>query len=82
MADMPVAYGKAKCCGFCRSRQIELRRRFLRVPLETPWCSIRLAEVELTYHCSRFRYAAGCRPAKRRKALAAEALPAEEESDG
>ena len=80
MADMPVAYGKAKCCGSCRSQGIRLTKRFFRAPLQTPWCFRRDTEVDLTYHCSRFRYTAACRPAKRRKALAAEALPAEEAS--
>jgi len=64
MTDMPVAYRPAKCCRFCRSQGIRLAKRFLRASLETPWCSIRGADVELTYHCSRFRYAAGCRPEK------------------
>ena len=70
MADMPIAYRPAKCCRFCRSQGIRLAKRFLRAPLSSAWCFILGTDVELTYHCTRVRYAAGCRPPKPEKPAA------------
>jgi len=59
MADMPIAYCKAKCCGHCR----QYRKRRLRGAT----CVLTGKGITDTYHCTRFRWQAGCRPPKPEK---------------
>ena len=63
MADMPIAYCKAKCCAFCSAHTDHelrywagLRKRLV------PWCTRLLQIVDPKYRCSRFRWDAEHRP--------------------
>jgi len=62
MADMPIAYCKAKCCLYCRSHVLRRVKRFLRRAIATVYCSILKRDVWAAYHCSRFRWDAEHRP--------------------